>query len=93
MEEKGGFPMRALGMILVMIGALALGYQGFSGEREPVRNVAIPPVVGGIAVTTGLILMTSALKRPGAGSVPGKLRSQQVGRAESTTSQHALAEW
>jgi len=54
-------------MILVIIGALVLGYQGFlSSEREPGRNVAIPPVAGGIAITSGLILITSTLRAPGA---------------------------
>jgi len=64
-------------MVLVILGALALGYQGFvSAERESGhpdglkqgtmkkgRAEAIPPVVAGIALTSGLILITSALKR------------------------------
>jgi len=67
MEEKGRCPMRILGMILVIIGALALGCQEFlSSKREAGWNVAIPPVMGGISVTSGLILITSALKVPGA---------------------------
>ena len=64
--------MRTIGLILVLLGALMLGYQGFaSAEREPFKlaaedkgqNVAIPPVLGGIAVTGGLILFVSGLKR------------------------------
>jgi len=63
--------MRILGLILVIAGALALGYQGFSyvsrdkivdagpvqvsADRE--HTVWIPPVVGGIAVAAGLVLM------------------------------------
>jgi len=57
--------MRILGMILVIAGALALGCQEFlSNKREAGWNVAIPPVMGGIAVTSGLILITSSLKAP-----------------------------
>jgi len=60
-----------LGLIIVILGALALGYGGFSyvtrdkivdagpvqvsADRE--HNVWIPPVVGGIAVAAGLVLM------------------------------------
>lgn len=69
--------MRAVGLILVILGALVLGYQGFvHTEREPSRpdvlepstrktgrNGALPPVLGGIALTSGLILMVSGLKR------------------------------
>jgi len=63
--------MRMLGLIIVILGALALGYGGFSyvtrdkivdagpvqvsADRE--HNVWIPPVVGGIAVAAGLVLM------------------------------------
>jgi hypothetical protein len=64
-------------MILVILGALALGYQGFVyTEREPItpgsqkqstrvnaKDGVIPPVLGGIAVTSGLILIVSGLKR------------------------------
>jgi len=63
--------MRMLGLILVILGALALGYQGFtyvtrekivdagpvqvSADKE--KTVWIPPVVGGIGVAAGLVLM------------------------------------
>ena len=56
--------MRMIGIILIILGALALGYQGFTyvtresivdagpvqitADRE--KTVWIPPVVGGIAV-------------------------------------------
>jgi len=66
-----------VGIILVVIGALALGYQGFSyvsrdtvaeagsvrvtADRE--KTVWIPPVVGGIALVTGLILVTAGGRR------------------------------
>lgn len=70
--------MRVFGMILVILGALTLGYQGFlttgrdsfspDGPRPVAREgkdhaVAIPPIMGGIAVTSGLILIVSGMKR------------------------------
>jgi hypothetical protein len=69
--------MRIVGLILVVLGALALGYQGFtyvtrekvvdagpvqvSADRE--KTVWIPPVVGGIAVVSGLVLLASGSRR------------------------------
>lgn len=69
--------MRMLAIILIVLGALALGYQGFtyvsrekvvdagpiqiSADRE--RTVWIPPIVGGIAVVAGLALLLTAGKR------------------------------
>lgn len=69
--------MRMMAIILIVLGALALGYQGFtyvsrekvvdagpiqiSADRE--RTVWIPPIVGGIAVVAGLALLLTAGKR------------------------------
>jgi hypothetical protein len=69
--------MRIIGIALVILGALALGYGGFtyvtrenvvdagpiqvSADRQ--KTVWIPPVVGGIAVVTGLILLASGTRR------------------------------
>lgn len=69
--------MRLIGFILVILGALALGYHGFAyaahekadeGGDETIRERAhtmiwVPPVVGGIAVVSGLLLVASA-RRP-----------------------------
>ena len=68
--------MKALGLILVILGALGLGLPelGETGKKLVVSDgasasasektlKAIPPVVSGIAVTSGLILMASAIKR------------------------------
>jgi len=71
--------MRVLGIILVVLGALGLGYQGFtyvtkekvvdagpvqvSADKE--HNVWIPPVVGGIAVVSGLILLATGGRKDG----------------------------
>ncbi len=69
--------MRMLAIVLIVLGALALGYQGFtyvtrenvvdagpiqiSADRE--RTVWIPPIVGGIAVVAGLALLLTGGKR------------------------------
>jgi hypothetical protein len=67
--------MRIIGLILVLLGGLALGYQGFvhaggrSGEAgagpaaRQREELSIPPVVSGIAVVSGLLLLASA-RRP-----------------------------
>ncbi len=69
--------MRVLAIVLVILGALALGYQGFTYVvHEPVdqvgslkvtterqKTVWIPPVVGGIAIVSGLILLVSSTRR------------------------------
>jgi hypothetical protein len=59
--------MRLIGIVLVVLGALALAYQGFSwvtrervagdGVREETHTVWVPPVVGGITVVSGLLLL------------------------------------
>jgi hypothetical protein len=69
--------MRIIGIVLVILGALALGYGGFTyvtrdkvvdagpvqitADRE--KTVWIPPVVGGIAVVGGLILLATGSRR------------------------------
>jgi len=67
--------MRTIGIILVALGALALGWEGFahaatesgggsnSGTVEQTRTIWVPPVVGGIVVVTGLILLASNGRR------------------------------
>jgi hypothetical protein len=67
--------VRTIGLILVILGALVLGYHGFAvverdsaatDEAAPTnqkQTATIPPVVGGIAVTGGLLLLVSGGKR------------------------------
>ena len=62
--RRGTAVMRFVGMILVMLGGLALGYHGFrhvaSNDRDP---LAVPPVASGIAVVSGLLLLASSGRR------------------------------
>ena len=60
-----------LGIVLVVLGALALVYQGFSYTREknvidigPIHataetreHIPLPPIVGGLALAAGAILL------------------------------------
>lgn len=64
--------MRLVGIVLVLLGAVALGYQGFTyvaleaaGDVTPIRPAAtwLPPVVGGIATVTGLLLLAAGGRR------------------------------
>ncbi|NOT35660.1 MAG: DUF3185 domain-containing protein [Candidatus Eisenbacteria bacterium] len=63
--------MRSIGVVLVVLGVLALAYQGFSyTKREKVidlgpiqatadtkKHVSIPPIAGGVAVVAGVTMM------------------------------------
>jgi len=61
--------MRLVGLVLVVLGALALGYQGFAQViRETLHGpaaaevrpaVEIPPLAGGITLVSGLILLAA----------------------------------
>ena len=68
--------MRALGLTLVLAGAMALGYQGFTyagGGPPPLpqavarrdKAVWVPPVVGGLSLISGVALLTLAGGRRG----------------------------
>lgn len=63
--------MKAIGIVLIVLGLAALAYQGFTyTSRETVVNigplhatadrektVALPPIVGGVAVASGVVLL------------------------------------
>ncbi len=63
--------MRVIGLLLVMIGGLVLGYQGLKDARQDSDTnqtqeratdsiSSVPPVASGIAVVSGLLLLASA---------------------------------
>jgi len=70
-------PNTVIGILLVVLGALALVYQGFTYTHQeeildvgPVRattekheRVAIPPIVGGLTLAGGLVLLVGSLRR------------------------------
>jgi hypothetical protein len=61
--------VRLIGIVLVLIGGIALGYQGFApGLGQAAQSAAQPwwhlsPVLGGIALVSGLLLLASSGRR------------------------------
>jgi len=70
-------PISWLGILLVILGALALAYQGFNYTRQekvldvgPIHataerheRVSIPPLLGGLALVGGVVLLLAGAKR------------------------------
>lgn len=68
--------MRGLGIVLIVLGVLALAYQGFSyTQREKVldvgpieatantrKRVSIPPLVGGVVLAAGVAMVLMSRK-------------------------------
>src|SRR4029453_6081768 len=75
---RQGVPaMKAIAVVLILLGALALGYQGFSYvtrdkvvdigplevTAEKHKTVFLPPVLGAVVLVSGIaLLLTSARK-------------------------------
>jgi hypothetical protein len=71
--------MRIIGIVLIILGGLALAYQGFTyvtrekvaevgpvqvtAERE--KTVWIPPVVGGAAIAAGAVMLVLGSRKRG----------------------------
>jgi hypothetical protein len=69
--------MKAAGIVLIVLGALALIYQGFDYTRHrnvidvgPVHasvnsqeHVPIPPIMGGLALALGAVLLVAGAKK------------------------------
>lgn len=69
--------MRLLGFVLIVLGLVALAYQGFSyttdekvvdlgplevtAEKE--KTIPLPPVLGGLALAGGVVLVIAAGKK------------------------------
>jgi len=53
--------MRAVGLILVCLGAIVLGSHGFGGREGKAGPVS--PLTGGIALVSGLLLLTAGGRR------------------------------
>ena len=66
-----------LGIVLIVLGGLALAYQGFNYTRQekvldvgPIHataerqeRVSIPPILGGLALVAGIVLLVYGGKR------------------------------
>jgi hypothetical protein len=69
--------MKAMGFVLIVLGVLALVYGGISYSRQrtvldmgPIKatateqhNIPLSPIVGGIAIVSGLLLMVVPRRR------------------------------
>jgi hypothetical protein len=70
-------PTSLLGILLIVLGGLALAYQGFNYTRQekvldvgPIHataerheRVSIPPILGGLALVAGIVLLVYGSKR------------------------------
>lgn len=70
-------PAALVGVILIILGAVALAYQGITytthkkvlnigpiqATKEEHKTIPLPPIVGGIALVGGIVLMLGAGKR------------------------------
>jgi len=70
-------PIILIGIVLVVLGALALAYQGINYTRqekvldigpihataEKQERIPLPPVVGGLALVGGIILLVVGAKK------------------------------
>jgi uncharacterized membrane protein len=70
-------PMVVLGILLVVLGGLALAYQGFTYTHQekildagPIHataekhdRVSIPPIFGGLALVGGIVLLVVGTKK------------------------------
>ncbi len=66
-----------IGVVLIVLGILALAYQGFSYTvpkkavdlgpvqitREERHNVALPPILGGLAILGGVLVLATGRRK------------------------------
>jgi hypothetical protein len=64
-------PLAMLGIVLIVLGAVALAYQGITYttkekvvdlgplkvEAEKEKTIPLPPILGGVAIVVGLVLL------------------------------------
>jgi uncharacterized membrane protein len=70
-------PATMLGILLIVLGALALAYQGFNYTKqekvldigpihataEEQKHVSIPPILGGLALVGGIVLVIAGSRK------------------------------
>ena len=81
-------PLAILGIILIALGAVALAYQGITYttkekvvdlgplkvETEKEKTIPLPPVLGGVAIVVGLVLLIASSRGRGS-SAPARARA------------------
>jgi hypothetical protein len=67
-------PLAMLGIVLIVLGAIALAYQGITYttnekvvdlgplkvEAKKEKTIPLPPVLGGVAIVVGLVLLIAS---------------------------------
>jgi drug/metabolite transporter (DMT)-like permease len=70
-------PLMIVGIVLIVIGVIALAYGGFSFttsekvaevgplkvEKEKTRSIPLPPVLGGLALVGGVVLVVVGARK------------------------------
>jgi hypothetical protein len=70
-------PVMIVGIVLIVLGVLALAYQGIDFtttekvaevgplklEREKERSIPLPPILGGLALAGGVVLLIVGARR------------------------------
>jgi len=70
-------PAMMIGILLIVLGGLALAYQGFNYTKqekvldigpihataEEQKHVAIPPILGGLALVGGILLVVAGSRK------------------------------
>ena len=70
-------PLTMIGILLIVLGALALAYQGFNYTKqekvldigpihataEEQKHVSIPPLLGGLALVGGIVLVIAGNRK------------------------------
>jgi len=71
-------PLRIIGILLIVLGLVALAYQGITytktekvlevgpitATKETKKTIPLPPVLGGVALVGGVVLLLAASSRP-----------------------------
>jgi uncharacterized membrane protein len=70
-------PIVIVGIVLIVLGVIALAYQGISYttkekvvdlgplkvEKEKEKTIPLPPILGGVALVGGIVLLIAAARR------------------------------
>jgi uncharacterized membrane protein len=71
-------PLRIIGILLIVLGVVALAYQGvtytksekvlevgpITATKETKKTIPLPPVLGGVALLGGVVLLVASSSRP-----------------------------
>ena len=72
-----GNPLRIIGILLIVLGVVALAYQGITytksekvlevgpitATKETKKTIPLPPVLGGVALLAGVVLLVASSSR------------------------------